>query len=55
MLAGRNAAHVHVVRGWLEESLGFGALEMALASLDDIRALCDAHAIELSDFADLIS
>ena len=38
----RNAAHAAVVRGWLDESLSFGQLEMAAATLDSIKEECDA-------------
>ena len=49
----RNAAHAATVRSWLDESLAFGALEMAAADLDAVRATCDAAEIEFSDFAGL--
>ena len=49
----RNAAHAAVVRGWLDESLSFGQLEMAAATLDSIKEECDAADIEFTDFAAL--
>ena len=49
----RNAAHAAIVRSWLDESLAFGALEMAAADLDAVRATCDSAEIEFSDFAGL--
>ena len=49
----RNAAHAAVVRGWLDEALSFGALEMAAGELDAIVSGCDRAGIEFSDFAGL--
>ena len=52
-IAERNAAHAAVVRSWLDESLAFSALEMAVTDLDAIRNLCDAACFELSKFSAL--
>ena len=49
----RNATHAATVRSWLDESLAFGALEMAASDLDAVRSTCDAAEIEFSDFAGL--
>ena len=51
----RNAAHAVKVRGWLEEALAFGALEMAINQLLKVLEICDQAAppIEFADFAGL--
>ena len=50
-LAQRNAAHAAIVRSWLEESLNFSALEMAIAQQEAIVALCNEFSAEFSAFA----
>ena len=51
----RNAAHAATVRGWLEEALSFGALEMGINQLLKVRGTCDAAnpPIEFADFVAL--